>query len=190
MTAPPTPTDPAESQLRVVVCGVAAAGKSTVGERLAEHLGCRHVDGDDLHPRANVEKMASGVALDEEDRRPWLLMTCEILAASDTIVVSCSALRRRHRDALRSVPGVRFVFLDVDERTARERSAARPGHFMRPAMVAGQFVILERPGPDETDAVTIDATQPLDRVVADAVDSLSPGRQSSSPLRRRGSRPG
>ena len=48
----------------VVVMGVSGSGKSTFGAALAEALGARFLDADDLHPPANRQKMAAGIALD------------------------------------------------------------------------------------------------------------------------------
>ncbi|HEX8497297.1 MAG TPA: gluconokinase, GntK/IdnK-type, partial [Actinomycetales bacterium] len=86
--------------------GVSATGKTAVGVPLAEELGCEFVEGDDLHPRSNIEKMTKGTALTDEDRWPWLRAVAERVAAEDaagtSTVVTCSALKRSYRDVLRS----------------------------------------------------------------------------------------
>ncbi len=153
--------------------GVAGAGKSTVGRALGAALDLAFVDADDLHPTANVEKMAAGIPLDEADRAPWLVAVADALAASDGIVVACSALRRSHRGALRRAEQVEFVFLDIDIAEATDRAAHRPGHFMGPAMIPSQFTALERPDSTETDAVTVDARRPVPEVVAAIVEVIS-----------------
>ena len=149
---------------RVVVMGVAGSGKTTVGRAVARVLGLPFVDADSLHPPANVAKMAAGHPLDDHDRGPWLAAVRDTLAASDAVVVACSALRQRYRDVLRAAGGVVFVFLDLDPATATERTEQRTGHYMGPMMVAGQFDALERPD-GEVDVLTIDATEEVDLVV-------------------------
>ena len=98
----------------VVVMGVSGSGKSTVGEALAARMGVPYEDADDLHPRANVEKMSRGEALDDGDRWPWLEMTGEWLAAHERGgVIACSALKRAYRDQLRNhCPSAEFLHLE------------------------------------------------------------------------------
>ncbi len=158
--------------MRIVVAGVAGSGKSTVGTALAERLGGRFVDGDSLHPAANVEKMTAGRPLDEDDRWPWLDTIVETMRAEASIVVACSALTLRSRDRLRLIPGVRFVLLDLEEAEAAERVEARANHFMSPALVASQFSTLERPGREEVDVATVDASADLFAVIDAAVVAL------------------
>lgn len=160
-----------------MVMGVAGSGKTTVGVALAAALGARFVEGDDAHPPANVAKMAAGVGLTDDDRWPWLARLCEELAAGGDVVLTCSALKRQYRDVLRQAGAIRFVFLDVDEATAGARAQHRTGHFMGPGMVAGQFEALERPGPDETDIVRIDAVADVPALVAAVVAAVTAPRQ-------------
>lgn len=88
----------------VVVMGVSAAGKSSVASALSTRLQARWIDADHLHPAPNVEKMASGIPLEDEDRWPWLDLIGARLAAQDDVVVACSALQRIYRDRLRAAP--------------------------------------------------------------------------------------
>ncbi|MFA9565760.1 MAG: gluconokinase, GntK/IdnK-type [Acidimicrobiales bacterium] len=140
---------------RVVIMGVAGCGKTTTGRRLAERMGAEFVEGDGLHPPTNVDKMASGVALTDADRRPWLAAVQRRLTEHGSVVVSCSALKRSYRDQLREAGGVRFVFLDVSPELAVERTGRRRGHYAGPGLVESQFAVLERPAPDEDDVVTL-----------------------------------
>ena len=95
----------------IILMGVSGSGKSTVGALLATRLGLPFIDGDDLHPQANKQKMAAGIPLDDADRAPWLDTVAAALARAP-VVVACSALKRRYRDRLRAkAPHVQFIYL-------------------------------------------------------------------------------
>jgi len=148
----------------VVVMGVSGSGKTTVGAALADALGLRFVDGDALHPAANVAKMAAGIPLDDADRAPWLDAVGAVLA-DGPVVVACSALKRAYRDRLRAAaPGLQLVFLDGDRALLASRMAARPGHFMPASLLDSQLATLERPEPDEH-ALTADIARPAEEIV-------------------------
>lgn len=150
--------------------GVSGSGKTTVGEALAERLGVPFEDGDDLHPPANVEKMRRGEPLDDEDRRPWLDLVGEWLAAHpDGGFVACSALKRAYRDQLRShAPDVEFVHVHGDRELIRERQANRPQHFMPPGLLDSQFATLE-PLADDERHVVLDVARTVPEQVDDYV---------------------
>lgn len=136
----------------IVVMGVTGCGKTTVGETIGERLDIPFEDGDDLHPQANIDKMASGRPLTDEDRWPWLEAVGRWLGAHEPGggVVGCSALKRSYRDAIRAhAPGVLFVHLTGSIETITERVSHRAGHFMPASLVQSQFDTLEPPGPDE-----------------------------------------
>ena len=136
----------------VVVMGVSGSGKSTVGAELAEQLGVPFVDGDDLHPAANVAKMASGIPLDDDDRWPWLANVGRTLAsaAGSGMVVACSALKREYRAAiLAEAPDAVFVELDGSRDLLQERIGARRDHFMPPTLLDSQLATLQSLTPDE-----------------------------------------
>src|SRR3954471_24034728 len=120
----------------IVVMGVSGAGKSTIGTALAESMDCAFVEGDDLHPPANVEKMRQGIALTDQDRQPWLEALGKRMAqerrAGRSVVSACSALKRIYRDALRAEvgPDILFVLLDLPLALLATRMAARKDHFM------------------------------------------------------------
>ncbi len=140
----------------VVVMGVSGSGKSTVGAGLAERLGVPFAEADDLHPPANVAKMAEGVPLDDADRRPWLDRIAQWLAEHGNAggVVACSALAGRYRDRLRaSAPGVFFLHLDGSPEVIAERLRGRKGHFMPVSLLRSQLEALEDLRPDERGAV-------------------------------------
>lgn len=160
----------------VVVMGVSGCGKSTVGPVLADGLGVPFVDADDLHPPANVAKMAAGIPLTDEDRWPWLrLVGAELASASSGMVVACSALRYAYRDVLRSfVPDVYFVHLAGSREELEPRLRHRVDHFMPLALLDSQLSTLEPLRADER-GITLDCTLPADELARSAMESLSRG---------------
>ncbi|MGI4850275.1 MAG: gluconokinase [Janthinobacterium lividum] len=129
---------------RFVVMGVSGCGKSAIGKLLAKQLGVTYVEGDDAHPPANIAKMASGTALDDDDRRAWLLQLQGRLRHAheqgESMVLSCSALKLSYRDLLREGdPALVFLHLDGSPALIAERMAARKHHFMPPSLLQSQF---------------------------------------------------
>lgn len=167
----------------IVVMGVAGSGKTTIASGLAEKLGVPFVEGDSLHPIANVKKMAGGVPLTDDDRWPWLEAIGERMEVERVtghgVVVSCSALRHVYRDCLRKkVHGkVHFILLDGSRELITDRMKQRKGHFMPPALLDSQFATLEKPTPDEH-AVILDISHPVPALLAEAVNSVSPATAS------------
>jgi carbohydrate kinase (thermoresistant glucokinase family) len=163
----------------IVVMGVAGSGKTTIASGLAETLGVPFVEGDSLHPPANVRKMASGFPLTDEDRWPWLEAIGDRMEVERVtghgVVVSCSALRHAYRDCLRKqVHGtVQFILLDGSRELIGDRMHQRKGHFMPPALLDSQFATLEKPTPDEH-AVVLDISHPIPALLAEAVHSVTP----------------
>ena len=158
----------------IVAMGVSGAGKTTLGRALAERLGFRFEEGDDWHDPKSVEKMRRGEPLDDEDRRPWLERLNRAIqtwiASERGVVLACSALRRSHRQALRSGLAdprqLQFVFLDGDREEIERQLRARTGHFMPAALLQSQLETLEPPEPAE--AIRVRVGTPVDRAV-DAV---------------------
>jgi gluconokinase len=160
----------ARSHLAVVVMGVSASGKSTVGAALANVLPLPFVEGDELHSRHNIEKMSRGDPLTDEERAPWLAAIASLLADRRRyplgVVIACSALKESYREKLRAAArAVRFVFLDASPELIASRMAGRHDHFMSPTLAASQFAALERPASSETDVITLDAALPVDALV-------------------------
>lgn len=149
--------------LHVIAMGVSGCGKSTVGRLLAQELGGEFLDGDDLHPEANVAKMAAGIPLDDADREPWLRLIGEKMAgASGTMVIGCSALKRAYRDIIRAAaPDTAFVHLHGTRELLADRMAARPGHFMPVSLLDSQLATLEPLQEDERGRVFDIAEQPV-----------------------------
>ena len=156
-----------QRQPLVVVMGVSGTGKTTIGEALAARLGLDYRDADVFHPQANIDKMAAGHPLDDDDRAPWLAAIGQWLAEHDASggVVSCSALHRTYRDTLRaSAPRVRFLHLAGDPGVIAERMRARPEHFFKVEMLASQIATLE-PLEDDEPGVTADLTDPVETIL-------------------------
>ncbi len=155
---------------KINVMGVAGSGKSTLARALAAALGCRFVEGDDFHLPESQRKMREGIALDDADREPWLDRLAALLAGHDdaSLVLACSALKRRYRDRLRrGAPGLRFVHVDIDRAEAHARVSARAGHLFPDSLVESQFAALESPV-GEDGVLAVPATDPTGRQV-DAV---------------------
>jgi gluconokinase len=157
----------------VVVMGVSGCGKTEVGGRLAQRLGARFIDADDLHPPANVEKMRAGIPLDDADRAPWLRLLNarlrEAAAAGEPVVLACSALKQRYRDSLADgVPGLRFVHLAGNRELIAARLGSRQHRYMPATLLDSQFAALEAPA----DAIVIDVALPLQAAVEAAAQAL------------------
>jgi gluconokinase len=156
----------------VIVMGVSGSGKSTTGAALARTLGWPFVEGDDLHPPANVAKMAAGNPLTDEDRWPWLdRIVDELRALSKTspdIVVACSALKQCYRDRLAPAGDVRFVHLHGDRETIAARLATRHHRYMPATLLDSQFATLELPA----DAIVVDIRDDVDTQVRKIIAAL------------------
>jgi gluconokinase len=150
----------------ILVMGVAGSGKTTIGRALAERLGYRFVEADELHPPANIEKMRRGVPLEDADRWPWLDAVAAQLQGD--VVVACSALKESYRARLKPT---RIVYLDVPREELARRVSHRPGHFFPAALLDSQLADLEVP----SDAIVVDGTRPLEEVV-DVASSKLGGR--------------
>jgi carbohydrate kinase (thermoresistant glucokinase family) len=161
----------------VVVMGVSGSGKSTVAVALAERLGWKFVDGDSLHPPANVAKMRAGKPLDDEDRAPWLdAIAAQIdawAARGVSGIVACSALKRRYRERIIGDRSwVRLIYLAGSHELIAARLSTRRGHFMPAGLLDSQFATLEPPAPDES-ATFVDIDRPVTAIVDEIVTDLS-----------------
>lgn len=158
----------------VVVTGVSGAGKSAVGAALASRLGADFLDADEFHPPENVEKMASGTALTDDDRWPWLERLNGELAAREghgtAVVLACSALKEAYRARLTAgLCDARLVFLRGDFDFIRARMQTRKHKYMPASLLKSQFETLEAPG----NALVIDAALAIPEAVAQIVHSLA-----------------
>jgi carbohydrate kinase (thermoresistant glucokinase family) len=151
----------------VVMMGVSGSGKSTVAALLAAALGCQFQEGDDLHPRANVEKMRSGTPLTDADRMPWLRKIAEEIdgwrGRGECGVVTCSALKRSYRDIIiGDRHDVALVYMKGSRELIHQRMVARHEHFMPVALLDSQFATLEEPTPDEHPIIADVSGKPAD----------------------------
>jgi gluconokinase len=158
----------------IVLMGVSGTGKTEVGTRLARALNGEFAEGDDYHPPANIEKMRSGVPLDDADRQPWLETLSrqigEWLEQDRTVVLACSALKQSYRDILKAGrPGVRFVHLKGDEALIRSRLEHRRGHYMPASLLDSQFEALEEPA----DAITVGIEGTPEAIVGEILKALA-----------------
>jgi gluconokinase len=163
-----------ESARILVVMGVAGSGKSTIGEALADALGCAYLDGDAYHPEANIKKMERGEPLNDADRWPWLeTFARELAGRQGQIVGGCSSLKRAYRNRIRSSAGepVCFIYLQGSKDLIRWRIEARTGHFMPPSLLDSQFATLEEPAPDEN-AISVGIELPTSEIVEEIIAKL------------------
>jgi gluconokinase len=158
-----------EAVVILVVMGVTGSGKSTVGKLLARELNWTFVEGDDYHPKANVEKMRRGIALNDADRQPWLdairRQLDEAIARGENVVLACSALKHAYQDylAAHAPESVRFVYLFGSEELIKQRLAERKGHFMNPQLLHSQMETLDPP----EGALRVDVSPPPAAIVAE-----------------------
>jgi carbohydrate kinase (thermoresistant glucokinase family) len=158
--------------MRIVVMGVSGCGKSTVGKLLADKLDAKFIDGDDLHPEENKAKMAAGIALNDEDRWPWLDKVGQTLAANENIVIACSALKRVYRERILSqADDTVFMHLHGTRELLAERMSARKNHFMPTSLLDSQLATLEPLQFDEPGRV-IDIDQSVDDIVDSCLELI------------------
>jgi gluconokinase len=168
----PSPAQP----VHVIVMGVSGTGKSSVAEALARQLGSRFIEGDALHPESNVQKMAAGTPLTDEDRWPWLDLIVEAMreeaGRGGSLVVTCSALRRSYREVL-AANGARtvFVHLSGSRELIASRLGGREGHFFPQALLDSQFDTLEPLRPEEN-GFAVDVAAPVEREVEEILELL------------------
>ena len=158
----------------IVMMGVAGSGKTTIGQLLASKLGWPFFEGDDFHSPANVEKMAQGTPLTDEDREGWLTAIAEQIrqleSESRSGVIACSALKDSYRKKLSSAAkNVKFVFLRGDYDSIRERLEARAGHYMKSTLLQSQFDILEQP----ENSLDIDIRNSPEKIVDTIIHTLN-----------------
>jgi gluconokinase len=159
----------------LILMGVTASGKTTIGTRLAAAEHWEYAEGDDYHSEANKAKMRAGIPLTDEDRAPWLAKLHELLLgwyrSGTSGVLACSALKQAYRDRLsEGIPSteLHFVLLEVPREVLEQRLAARKNHYMSPALLDSQIATLETP----RDAIRVAADRPPDEVVREILHAI------------------
>jgi gluconokinase len=168
----------------IVVMGVSGSGKTSTARELQRQLGWEYVEGDDLHPPENVEKMRSGTPLDDDDRWPWLRRIAALIgeheAAGTSLVLTCSALKRSYRDLLcDGHPSVWFAHANTSEHTLVERLEQRRGHYMPPSLLRSQLDTLEPLDDDEPGAV-VPGEGSVEETVSDLLSELRAERPTAA----------
>lgn len=157
----------------LVLMGVSAAGKTVVGRDAAARAGVVFLDADDLHPAANVAKMAAGHPLDDADRAPWLDAVGEALRDHRPCIMACSALKRSYRARLRELaPGTLFALLDVPRPVLEQRLSTREGHYMPASLLDSQLATLESPAPGELVTI-LDGEKSIPQLAQEVADLLA-----------------
>ncbi len=162
----------------IIVMGVSGSGKSVIGEALAKKIDAHFIDGDDLHPQSNIDKMAAGIPLTDYDRYGWLKSVAKIghkdSENGNVCVIACSALKKEYRNMLRADnKNICFVFLSGDYSLIAHRVEARKTHFMHLDMLKSQFDTLEVPAADEKDVLTVGVDNEIENIVEEIVPQLS-----------------
>jgi gluconokinase len=160
----------------IVVMGVSGSGKTSVAERIAAERNLPMVEGDSLHPPANIAKIVAGTPLTDDDRWPWLDAIARRVAEDPRpeLLVTCSALKRVYRDRLRRGAGrpLVFVYLHGERDLLAERINARTGHFAPAGLLVSQLATLEDPT-GEPDVLRVEIDGSVEEVAARAEAALA-----------------
>lgn len=166
--------------------GVSGSGKTTVGEKLAQSLGCEFQDADDFHPQDNIEKMRHGIPLNDVDRIPWLKSMQkaiqEWIVENRTVVLACSALKASYRQQLLSDSSnlqhissqeinskyIKLVYLKGSFNLIQERLQKRQNHFMSDKLLKSQFEDLEEP----LDAIVVNISESTEEIVKNIIQNI------------------
>ena len=134
----------------LILIGPMGCGKTTIGKMLAERIGWPFYDGDDFHPRENVEKMRAGLPLTDEDRKTWLenlhMHIQRWLMEDRNAILACSALKQAYRDTLGvDQDTVKSVYLKGSHELLRKRIEDRKHPYMNKDLLRSQIEAMEEP---------------------------------------------
>jgi carbohydrate kinase (thermoresistant glucokinase family) len=158
----------------IILMGVSGCGKSSVGKMLSGQTGWPIYDGDDFHPKANLDKMAQGIPLNDEDRQPWLETLHHLILLSlregNSLIVACSALKKSYRDILRKglADKIVFVYLKGSFSLIYTRMQQRDDHYMKAEMLRSQFEALQEP----QNAIEIKISKSVSEITQEIINSI------------------
>ncbi|MDN3555417.1 gluconokinase [Halomonas maura] len=148
----------------ILVMGVSGSGKSHIGRQVAAAIDATFIDADDHHSAANIAKMARGEPLTDDDRAAWLQTLADLYrhyrSEGQSLVIGCSALKRRYRDRLRQgAPDLQILYLHGSRELLLTRLDTRGDHFFAGAhMLDNQLATLEAPADTEAFRCNIRST--------------------------------
>lgn len=129
--------------------GVSGCGKTSVGKLLSKELNIPFYDGDDFHPKKNIEKMKNNIPLNDNDRLPWLEeLSKKIInwSRNDGAILACSSLKESYRKILDdNSETVFWVVLNGNYQLIFDRMSKRQNHFMNADLLKSQIETLELP---------------------------------------------
>ncbi|TCD04647.1 gluconokinase [Pedobacter frigidisoli] len=154
----------------IILMGVSGSGKTVVGKALAPKLNAEFIDGDNLHSQHNVDKMAAGIPLTDEDRFDWLQLIAKVghehVGQGTNCIIACSALKKAYRDILRADnPSIKFIYLKGSYDLIFDRISKRSHQYMPSGLLQSQFDILEEPQKDEKDVFVVSIDQEISEIV-------------------------
>ncbi|MEX0780400.1 MAG: gluconokinase [Balneolales bacterium] len=160
--------------MTIILMGVSGCGKTKIGEMLSAQLHLPFFDGDSFHSAPNIDKMRSGIPLNDEDRKPWLNTLRAHIAGQEKkggSILACSALKKAYRVILDNQENhnVIFVHLKGTRELIARRLANRDNHYMPAELLNSQFAALEEP----KGGITISIDQPPEVVVKDILGKIN-----------------
>ncbi|RDC54877.1 gluconokinase [Pedobacter chinensis] len=161
----------------IILMGVSGSGKTVVGRSLAQKINAEFIDGDNLHSQRNVDKMAAGIPLTDEDRLDWLNLIAKVghdhVEHGTTCIIACSALKKTYRDLLRNNnESIRFIYLKGSFDLIHDRISKRSHQYMPASLLQSQFDTLEEPQADETDVLVVLINQEIPAIVDEIIKAV------------------
>ena len=154
-----------------IIMGICSCGKTTIAEELSKALNIPCYDGDDFHPKANIQKMTNCIPLDDQDRNPWLNLLAEKIIEWDKkggAILACSSLKESYRRILNKNKNIIFIFLYGERSLITKRMEKRKNHYMPINLLDSQFDILEIPDY----AIKISIDQPVKNIVSFIIEKI------------------